>query len=269
MGDAPAEPWVDAGVRLTPDIIVVGGGRLALGIGQALDASLYLVDGGTERVLIDAGTGMDAEGVLARVAALDGAPVRRLLLTHEHPDHAAGAAEMSARLGCTVHASATSAAILRTGDVGASGLRAAIAAGVYPAGLSAPPVAVEAIADGQVVHVGRLRITAIATPGHVPGHLCYLMEGGERTALFTGDHLFWGGWVAAHDRSPRAIRDYRASLGRLATVRFQALLPGHLQVALRDGEHHVRQALTALGTRDLPRDMLEVLGLPRVPAMRG
>jgi glyoxylase-like metal-dependent hydrolase (beta-lactamase superfamily II) len=45
--------------------------------------------------------------------------------------------------------------------------------------------------DRAVLQIGRLRIGAVATPGHTPGSMCFTIEG--TPLLFTGDTLFPGG----------------------------------------------------------------------------
>ena len=45
--------------------------------------------------------------------------------------------------------------------------------------------------DDMVLSVGRVRLRTIATPGHTPGSICFLMEG--KPVLFSGDTLFPGG----------------------------------------------------------------------------
>jgi glyoxylase-like metal-dependent hydrolase (beta-lactamase superfamily II) len=45
--------------------------------------------------------------------------------------------------------------------------------------------------DESVVEVGRLRLHTMATPGHTPGSMCFLLEGSP--LLFSGDTLFPGG----------------------------------------------------------------------------
>ena len=47
------------------------------------------------------------------------------------------------------------------------------------------------IADEEVLEVGQLRITAMHTPGHTPGSICFKIEGSP--VLFSGDTLFPGG----------------------------------------------------------------------------
>lgn len=41
--------------------------------------------------------------------------------------------------------------------------------------------------DGETLEFGMLRLRAIDTPGHTPGHACYYHE--ESRVLFTGDHI--------------------------------------------------------------------------------
>ena len=45
--------------------------------------------------------------------------------------------------------------------------------------------------DDSVITVGRLRLKTIATPGHTPGSMCFLLEGSP--VVFSGDTLFPGG----------------------------------------------------------------------------
>jgi len=59
--------------------------------------------------------------------------------------------------------------------------------------LDSPPPDRE-LADGDVIPVGALPLRVIATPGHSPGSISLLLEGGEGPAvIFTGDTLFAGG----------------------------------------------------------------------------
>lgn len=45
--------------------------------------------------------------------------------------------------------------------------------------------------DDSVIEVGRVRLRTIATPGHTPGSMCFLVEGSP--VLLSGDTLFPGG----------------------------------------------------------------------------
>ena len=49
------------------------------------------------------------------------------------------------------------------------------------------------VRDGDIVEIGRYTLQAIATPGHTPDHLAYVLrDGGEAVALFSGGSLMVG-----------------------------------------------------------------------------
>ncbi len=81
--------------------------------------------------------------------------------------------------------------------------------------------------DGQVLRVGGTEVQAIATPGHTPGSMSYLVDG---CALFVGDALtVRGGWVAP-PMGPISMDNARAraSLKKLAALHgVEWLCTGH------------------------------------------
>ena len=67
-------------------------------------------------------------------------------------------------------------------------------------------------------------LTAVATPGHAPDHLCFALDG--TGILFSGDHVM--GWSTSVVLPPEgSILDYVASLDRLIARADRLLLPGH------------------------------------------
>lgn len=80
------------------------------------------------------------------------------------------------------------------------------------------------IADGQVVEVGgRMRVTALATPGHTFTHLSYaLVDGDEPVAVFSGGSLLFGATgrpdLLGPDQTHALVRHQHASAHRLATL---------------------------------------------------
>jgi glyoxylase-like metal-dependent hydrolase (beta-lactamase superfamily II) len=83
------------------------------------------------------------------------------------------------------------------------------------------------IDDGAVIEVGRLRLKAIATPGHTAGSMCFQVDGSP--IVFSGDTLFPGGPGATS--SPGA--DFPTIIGSIEERLFSPLpgetlvLPGH------------------------------------------
>lgn len=60
-----------------------------------------------------------------------------------------------------------------------------------------PPDEIIAIDEGDKLDLAGFPLKAIHTPGHTPGHLCYLLsdvetDDGSADILFSGDHLFAG-----------------------------------------------------------------------------
>jgi phosphoribosyl 1,2-cyclic phosphodiesterase len=84
---------------------------VVLGSGSAGNA-LAIVSGDTF-VLVDAGFGFPTLSRRAETAGLDLENVDALLLTHEHNDHASGAATLAKRAQCQVYASPGTLAALR------------------------------------------------------------------------------------------------------------------------------------------------------------
>src|SRR5690606_34779743 len=78
------------------------------------------------------------------------------------------------------------------------------------------------IADGEVVAIGdRIRMRAIATPGHTYTHLSYaLSDGDEPVAVFTGGSLLYGATgrpdLLGSDHTDALVRHQHASAHRLA-----------------------------------------------------
>ncbi len=90
--------------------------------------------------------------------------VRKVVETHGHWDHVQAVAQVR-DAGYEVAVAAADAAMLPSYDM--------------------------VIEDDEVIEVGRLRVRAIATPGHTPGSVCFHVEG--TPLLFSGDTLFPGG----------------------------------------------------------------------------
>src|SRR5688500_2992891 len=140
-------------MKIAERIHIVASGQAGFSLTDDFDCHVYLLDGGDEYALIDAGGGRDLPGVLAQIAAdgLDPARVRQILLTHAHGDHAAGAAGLRERLDARVVASPVVAGYVRAGDERAVCLNVARQAGLYPADFVFPACPVDhEVADGAL-----------------------------------------------------------------------------------------------------------------------
>ena len=112
-----------------------------------------------EAVLLDAAN--EHEKLLELCRTLN---VRRVLETHGHWDHIQAVPQLR-DAGYSVSVTAADAAMLPSYD--------------------------EILTHDEKIAVGKLRLHTIATPGHTPGSMCFLLEGSP--LLFSGDTLFPGG----------------------------------------------------------------------------
>jgi hydroxyacylglutathione hydrolase len=238
-------------MELVPGVHLVGSGQLGMCLSHDDDCNIYLIDGGTDSVLVDAGCGLGAEYVLAAIAAAHAPPVSRILLTHAHPDHAAGAAGLAARLGAEICASAEVAEIVATADEVGSGLRVAYAAGLYPQTVRFLPTPVTTL-DSETMRVGKLKIGVLPTPGHATGHRCYRLEVNGRVAIFTGDLVFARGRAAVLSTPDTDLRQFAASMQAIVAAEPDILFPGHCEPVMRGGVDHVQVAADAFSLAALP-----------------
>lgn len=249
-------------MRLTADVALVAGGPFTgFGLSTEFDAHCYLLDGGDALALIDCGLGTDAgrAALLGRIAALglDVARLRRLFLTHYHTDHAGGAGTYRTARGLRVAAAAEVADPLERADPERTQFGPASRLGLFPDGYTYAACPVDdRLADGTEHRVGRLTVRAIATPGHCAGHLSYLVTGGERSYLFAGDAVFANGKILLQAIPDCDLGATLASIRRLATISFDALLPGHGAIVLSQGAAHVATAAAAIDRLGVPGSLV-------------
>lgn len=124
-----------------------------------------------------------------------GLRLTHVLDTHVHADHVTGAGELRARVGARTHASA----------------------------IGAPCVDVP-LRDGDVVNVGAIAVTAIATPGHTDDGMTFAVPG----AIFTGDTLLVRGCGRADFQNGDPGTLYDSITGRLFALPADTVVyPGH------------------------------------------
>ncbi|HXV43319.1 MAG TPA: MBL fold metallo-hydrolase, partial [Anaerolineae bacterium] len=176
-----------------------------------------------------------------------------LFLTHAHTDHGGGTAHLADRLNLTVYASASTAKIVSSGDEAAVSLPPAKAAGSYPMDFVYRPCPVNRILSaGEVVGIGPLKIELIATPGHSHDHHCYLVTTPHKRYLVGGDAIFFGGKIVLQNTYDCSVPESIASIQRLATISFEALLAGHFNFSLNRGQRHILAACEVIDKMGCP-----------------
>jgi glyoxylase-like metal-dependent hydrolase (beta-lactamase superfamily II) len=160
----------------TNTIVLGGGEEGAIVIDPAVEDNAYLdtiIEAGTER-----------------------GGIRRILITHGHPDHVGGAEALRKRLGISIYAFSRQ-------------------------GVS---FADEEVADGTTFPAGDDSLQALHTPGHRFDHLSFLLK--KQHTLFAGDLI--SGITTNVIAPPEGdMLDYLNSLKRLQGIEISEIVPAH------------------------------------------
>ena len=128
-----------------------------------------------------------------REVAREAGHLAAILLTHDHPDHAPGAAALAEATGAPVYA-------------------------------ARPPQGGQRLRDGQRIVAGDVTLTAVATPGHSPDHVAFFED--RHGALFTGDAVLGRG-TSVIDPPEGDLTAYLRSLQRMRELSPRVIYPGH------------------------------------------
>src|SRR5262245_25618702 len=89
-------------MRISPNLSLVA--SLQFGLGSRYDCHVYAIHTTGGVILIDSGAGAATSALLNQVhTEFPGAALEAIILTHSHPDHACGAAQISLETGCPVY----------------------------------------------------------------------------------------------------------------------------------------------------------------------
>jgi len=139
----------------------------------------YLVweEGKDKAVLVDAGLNTE---LILDVIRKKGLNLEAVLLTHGHPDHLVGAAEIAEATAADVYLNSIEAKVVE--------MMPEMILAMLGIDELKTPEEFKPLEDGQVLELAGLKIKVLHTPGHSPGSVSFLVD----DALFDGDLVFRG-----------------------------------------------------------------------------
>lgn len=184
------------------------------------DMTNCVVVGERELYVIDPGTTEHGEQALL-VEQLEellghGEQVKAILLTHSHIDHVASAEFLRAKYGAPIWAHAKTAEHLKF-------------------------KVDRLLEDGEIIPVAGSpdwRIKCLHTPGHDPGHLCFLEE--TTGTMLCGDMIANGSTIIVSLTHGGDMDDYLKSLERMLDEEFDMMIPGHGMIFYEEPKRIIR-----------------------------
>jgi ribonuclease/clavin/mitogillin len=131
-----------------------------------------------------------------------GRELGEILLTHHHVDHVSGVAHLVERFGLPVAAHKETARLLG-GRLGVTRL----------------------LSDGERLPYGSRGMRVLHTPGHAPGHLCFIDQSSGIGVV--GDMVASVGTIIIEPEDGGDMSEYLDSLQRLRALELSCLLPAH------------------------------------------
>jgi glyoxylase-like metal-dependent hydrolase (beta-lactamase superfamily II) len=210
--------------------------------------NVFLFPDGDDADLLDCGMNTDESvgAIRAAVAHIGAKRLRRLVVTHIHPDHYGAAGVFAGEGLADLYIHRLEVPLVYPRYIELEHLVAEVRTYLLVNGLPedeaellsnsqralseiVKPVAPAVQLDGaETLEVGRRRLRVEWTPGHSPGHICLFDEGDK--ILFAGDHLLpeLSPNIGLHPQSTSdPLHEYLDGLRRLAAYEPRLILPAH------------------------------------------
>ena len=189
--------------------------------------SVLLITGRDGHVLIDSSTAEAAPAILAsiRQAGFDPRDIRLIVGSHEHYDHMGGVAALKNATGARFVVRGAARAVLESGRVASDDPQRGMLADLAPVTVD------RSIADGEVLRLGNLALTTVATPGHTAGGTSWTWRVCERSRCLNFAYVDSLTAVSAETYRftdhPERVAPFRTTFAKVARLRCDVLLTPH------------------------------------------
>ncbi len=195
--------------EICPGVYQVGGDRWS----DSDDCCVYLVDGGREAALIDAGAGRSTARIIDNIGqtGVDLQAIKYIIATHGHIDHIGGLKELQEYLQAQVVAHQLELPAIQDGRTHLT------AASWYR--IQYQKVTVDRILSGarEKIILGDLELTCLHTPGHTVGGISVYTDIAGQRVLFGQDihgpfNKEWGSDMQQWRKSMQTLLDLEADI---------------------------------------------------------
>lgn len=199
----------------------------------SFDSNIIYIDGGARNVLVDTGTGLNAQRLDQDLRRLGtkAEKITDVVLTHSHIDHMGGLFPILASASPRVYLHREEADRINSGDT-----EVTLADSV---GAELPPIRIDnPLEEGQILDFGDVSLQVYHTPGHSIGSICLYIE--DLSLIITGDTMFAEGSFGRVDLPTGDSSKLVHSLRRISEIDFDIALPGHMQAITEDARDSAR-----------------------------
>jgi glyoxylase-like metal-dependent hydrolase (beta-lactamase superfamily II) len=249
--------------------------------GASWHTNVYVIEGSNGHILVD--SGWDSQECLwalqegMKAANLKLRDIKKVIITHIHPDHYGLSTKIKQICGAEVAIHRIDAGLivprykdftqllknlgklLRQNGVPENELPQLQEASLWMNNYvttDSPDLKLE---DGDTISNGSFELEVLWTPGHSPGHICLYER--ERKFILSGDHVLYD--TTPHigfnpQSSDNPLGDYVSSLKKLERLKVHFALPGHgpvfnalglrIEEILQHHENRKRAIMKSLGS---------------------
>ena len=191
--------------------------------GHRLGCNIYLIDGGSEWLLIDVGYEDTVDEIIDLIRQMDFplAACKTLIATHADADHVQGMTKAQNILKTSISGHPLAVEPLASGDP-VTTYAEIKAQNIF---VEMKPCQIDTLIDeGDIIQVGDKQLEVWHTPGHTNNQLALRMD----NLLMSGDNIYRDGCVGAIDAHHGSdIPDFIQSLKRIRDSDISWLLPSH------------------------------------------